>query len=84
MKLKLGEGLQIPIEVAGQAVALVGIRGSGKTNTAGVIAEELLDRGQPGARGGVRAPRAARPAPIAQLDSKGDGQTHRYLGRLPQ
>lgn len=47
MKLKLGEGLQIPIEVAGQAVALVGIRGSGKTNTAGVIAEELLDRGQP-------------------------------------
>jgi hypothetical protein len=46
VKLKLGEGLQIPIEVAGQAVALVGIRGSGKTNTAGVIAEELLDRGQ--------------------------------------
>lgn len=46
MKLKLGDGLQIPIEVAGQAVALVGIRGSGKTNTAGVIAEELLARGQ--------------------------------------
>lgn len=46
MKLKLGDGLNIPIEMAGQAVALVGIRGSGKTNTGGVIAEELLDHGQ--------------------------------------
>lgn len=46
MKLKLGDGLQIPIDVAGQALVLVGIRGSGKTNTAGVIAEELLDVGR--------------------------------------
>jgi hypothetical protein len=46
MTLALGAGLTVPIEMAGQAVALVGIRGSGKTNTAGVIAEELLDHGQ--------------------------------------
>jgi uncharacterized protein len=46
-KLKLGDGLALPLDIAGQTVALVGIRGSGKTNTAGVIAEELLDRHQP-------------------------------------
>ncbi len=47
MKLELGPHLSVPIDVAGQAVVLVGIRGSGKTSTAGVIAEELLDHGQP-------------------------------------
>lgn len=46
-KLRLAEDLQLPAEIAGQTVALVGIRGSGKTNTAGVMAEELLDRHQP-------------------------------------
>lgn len=45
--LQLASDLQLPAEIAGQTVALVGIRGSGKTNTAGVIAEELLDRHQP-------------------------------------
>ncbi len=39
--------MSLPAGVASQAVAIVGIRGSGKTNTAGVIAEELLDQGQP-------------------------------------
>lgn len=46
-KLRLADDLQLPAEIAGQTVGLVGIRGSGKTNTAGVIAEELLDRHQP-------------------------------------
>lgn len=46
-KLVLGPDLELPAEIAGQTVALVGIRGSGKTNTAGVVAEELLDRHQP-------------------------------------
>lgn len=45
-QLQLAKNLALPIEMAGQAVALVGIRGSGKTNTAGVIAEELLEQHQ--------------------------------------
>lgn len=45
-KLQLSKDLSLPVDVAGQAVALVGIRGSGKTNTAGVIAEELLEQRQ--------------------------------------
>ena len=46
-RLRLADDLHLPSEIAGQTVALVGIRGSGKTNTAGVMAEELLDRHQP-------------------------------------
>lgn len=42
--LKIAKDLSLPLDVAGQAIALVGIRGAGKTNTAGVIAEELLER----------------------------------------
>jgi len=45
--LKISDKLSLPIEIAGQTVCLFGIRGSGKTNTAGVLVEELLDRGQP-------------------------------------
>lgn len=45
--LNLAPGLSLPIEVAGQAVVVLGIRGSGKTNTAGAMAEELLDHQQP-------------------------------------
>jgi len=44
--LKISDTLGLPLAVASQAVCLVGIRGSGKTNTAGVIAEELLDQHQ--------------------------------------
>jgi hypothetical protein len=46
-KLHLSNDLSLPIDVATQASAIFGIRGSGKTNTAGVIAEELLRAGQP-------------------------------------
>ena len=41
--LRLGPDLSLPLsEVIGQCVAILGIRGSGKSNTAGVIFEELL------------------------------------------
>ena len=41
--LHLGPELAVPVEeVVGQCVAILGIRGSGKSNTAGVIFEELL------------------------------------------
>lgn len=46
-KLKLSPDLSLPMEVAGQTIGILGIRGGGKTNTAGVLAEELLDRNQP-------------------------------------
>lgn len=45
--LALSSDLQMPVDIAAQTIGLVGIRGSGKTNTAGVIAEELLDRHHP-------------------------------------
>jgi len=41
--LRLGPDLSLSLsEVIGQCVAILGIRGSGKSNTAGVIFEELL------------------------------------------
>lgn len=46
--LNLGPELALPIdEVVGQCVAILGIRGSGKSNTAGVIFEELLSNHYP-------------------------------------
>jgi hypothetical protein len=44
---QLADNLKLPTAIATQAIAVLGIRGSGKTNTAGVIAEELLAIGQP-------------------------------------
>ncbi|HOD73043.1 MAG TPA: DUF87 domain-containing protein [Candidatus Bipolaricaulis anaerobius] len=46
--LNLGPELTVPLEeVVGQCVAILGIRGSGKSNTAGVIFEELLEAHYP-------------------------------------
>lgn len=45
--LKLAANLTLPIDVAGQTIAMFGIRGSGKTNTAGVMVEELLNHHYP-------------------------------------
>ncbi len=46
--LNLGPELTFPLEeVVGQCVAILGIRGSGKSNTAGVIFEELLQAHYP-------------------------------------
>ncbi len=44
--LHISDDLTLPIEVVTMATGILGIRGSGKTNTAGVWAEELLKRGQ--------------------------------------
>lgn len=44
-KLHISDELALPLEVGTQALLVLGLRGSGKTNTAGVIAEELLDAG---------------------------------------
>ena len=41
--LQMAKDLKVPSTIANQATCLVGIRGSGKTNSAGVIAEELLE-----------------------------------------
>lgn len=43
-KLNLGE-LALPLDAVSQTTAILGIRNSGKTNTAGVIVEEALDQG---------------------------------------
>lgn len=42
--LDLGDGLQLPPDVQTLTTAILGIRGSGKTNTGGAIVEELLER----------------------------------------
>jgi hypothetical protein len=46
-RLHLADDLAVPIDLATQAVAILGLRGSGKTNTGGVFVEELLDAGIP-------------------------------------
>lgn len=46
--LDLGPELSLPLsDVIGQCIAILGIRGSGKSNTAGVIFEELLSAHYP-------------------------------------
>lgn len=45
--LNIASNLKLPLELAQQAICTVGIRGSGKTNTGRVMAEELLDAGVP-------------------------------------
>ncbi|HWE81142.1 MAG TPA: DUF87 domain-containing protein [Gaiellaceae bacterium] len=44
-ELRLGNELVLPIEVAGQAIAILAKRGAGKTNTGRVLAEELAAAG---------------------------------------
>jgi hypothetical protein len=45
--LRLAKGLSLPLEIGTQAMTILGLRGSGKTNTGGVLVEELLKAGQP-------------------------------------
>jgi hypothetical protein len=47
--LDLGSGFHVPIDILTSTVAILGIRGSGKTNTAGVIVEEATHAGIPSA-----------------------------------
>ena len=39
--LKVARGLELPVDVAGEAIAILAKRGAGKTNTATVLVEEL-------------------------------------------
>jgi DNA helicase HerA-like ATPase len=45
-KLNVGQDFKLPLDVITMATAILGLRGSGKTNTAGVWTEELLKVGQ--------------------------------------
>jgi uncharacterized protein len=43
--LKIARGLELPVEVAGESTAILAKKGAGKSNTAKVIVEEVLDHG---------------------------------------
>lgn len=45
MSLQVSRDLALPLDIAGEAVAILGKRGSGKTNTATVVVEELVGAG---------------------------------------
>lgn len=42
MKLRLSQGLELPLDAVTQTFAILGVRGTGKTNTGVVLVEELL------------------------------------------
>lgn len=46
VNLSIGDGLSFPLDFVTQTCAILGVRGSGKTNTAVNLAEELLAAGQ--------------------------------------
>jgi hypothetical protein len=41
--LRIARGFRLPEEIAGEAVGILAKRGAGKTNTGGVLVEEMLD-----------------------------------------
>ncbi len=43
--MKISAGLELPIDVAGEAIGILAKRGAGKTNTAVVLVEEMVDAG---------------------------------------
>jgi uncharacterized protein len=45
--IRIAKDVEFPLDIAGQCLAVFGIRGSGKTNTAGAFVEELLEHGYP-------------------------------------
>lgn len=45
-QLNIAPGLKLPVDAVTQTFAILGIRGSGKTNTAVVLVEELIAAGQ--------------------------------------
>jgi len=46
-KFKISKDLSLPVETITQAISILGRRGSGKTNTAVVLAERMLECGYP-------------------------------------
>lgn len=47
MSIRISDKFTLPLDIASQAIVEVGIRGSGKTNSARALAEELLKAGVP-------------------------------------
>lgn len=47
MKLRISESFSLPLELATLSIALLAIKGRGKSYTAAVLAEELMERGVP-------------------------------------
>ena len=45
--LQLGENLVLPLDAATQSLAILAVKGAGKSNAAAVLAEELFDEGIP-------------------------------------
>ncbi|WP_065569707.1 ATP-binding protein [Microbacterium oleivorans] len=45
--IRLGDELSLPVDLVTEAIAILGRRGKGKTNTAGVIVEEFVKLGVP-------------------------------------
>src|ERR1044071_68387 len=45
--IRIAKDVAFPLDIAGQCLAIFGIRGSGKSNTAGAFVEELLEVGYP-------------------------------------
>jgi signal recognition particle GTPase len=45
--LHISDDVKLPLEMAAEAACIVGVRGSGKTNTARAMAEELFEAGIP-------------------------------------
>lgn len=45
--IRIGTDLALPVDLATEAIAILGRRGKGKTNTAGVIVEEFVKLGVP-------------------------------------
>jgi len=45
--IQIAKNVAFPLDIAGQCLAIFGIRGSGKSNTAGAFVEELLEVGYP-------------------------------------
>jgi uncharacterized protein len=45
--LRIADNLKLPLNAITETFAVMGIRGSGKTHTATVLAEEMLTAGQP-------------------------------------
>src|SRR5258708_6379545 len=45
--LKVGPDLRLPVDVVTQPLAIMGVRRSGKSNAAAVLAEEMFDHGLP-------------------------------------
>lgn len=45
--LELGSGFRAPIDILTSAIGIIGVRGSGKTTTAGGVVEEAIGVGVP-------------------------------------